>query len=172
MYRCVLSGGAIAGSVVIEAGLARGEVDLAVIADVEIEVSIPVIVEKAGAGAEARVIDSGLGGDLRKGEAFFCAVVAVEMVSPEARDIDVKVSIGVVVTRPAADGKPPGFKAFLPGHVLEGSVSPIAVERVGGAGRKVFRWGQGAAVEEVGKEACGDVIRRFHNLGRFKISGL
>ena len=93
VYRCVLSGGAIAGSVVIEAGLARGEVDLAVIADVEIEVSIPVIVEKAGAGAEARGIDSGLGGNLRKGEAFFCAVVAVEMVSPEARDIDVKVAI-------------------------------------------------------------------------------
>lgn len=37
---------------------------------------------------------------------------------------------------------------------------------------KAGRIDRGAAVEEVGKEAFGDVIRRFHNLGRFKIPGL
>lgn len=152
MNRGVLSGGAIARYVVVEAWLARAEVHLAVIGDVEIEVSITVVVEEGRAGAEPGVIHSALGGNLGEGKVRLRAVVAVEMVASKARDVDVQVSIGVIVANAAAYREPPRLQSFLRGDVLEGAIPPVAVEGVGRAGGQVLRRRQGATVEEVDVE--------------------
>ena len=152
MNRGVLPGGAIARYIVVEAWLARSEIHLAVVGDVEIEVSISVVVEEGAAGAEAGVIDSALGGNLGEGKVRLRAVVAVEMVASKARDVDVQVSIGVIVADAAAYREAPRLQSFLRGDVLEGAIPPVAVEGVGLTGRQVLRRRQGAAVEEVDVE--------------------
>ena len=104
------------------------EVDLHVVAHVEIEETVAVHVAPARARAVMRVLDPGLFGDV--GESAV-AVVAVEDDPAEIGDHQVVEAVVVEVADGAADAEARASESGFLGHVAEGAIAIVAIEAVG-----------------------------------------
>src|SRR2546425_10566760 len=117
----------------------RGEVEVNVIGDEEIEAAVAVVVHEGAAGVPALAIacDAGLGADVGEGA---IAVVVVETVFAEVGDEEVVEAV-VVVIADANALSPAGMnEAGFDGDIGEGGVAIVFEEAIGGraARRKTF----------------------------------
>ena len=104
------------------------EVDVA--ADVEVEFAVAIVVEEDGAGVELAGFEAGDAG-------FFCdvgesavAVVVIQDVGAELRDVEIGEAVVVVVAPDAAEAVVCAGDACGVGDIGEGAVGVVAIESV------------------------------------------
>ena len=167
----------------------NGDPEFDVVADEQVEQSVGVEVEEAGARAPAGIRGVAAGGDVREADRAGLGVVAPDFVGPEVQDVEVRVAVVVDVADGHAHSVAAGVEAALVGDVREAEFAGVqfvavqAVTRdwaagVSGCGRdaRVPGWRQPVTLAEVEVEVAVavDVEERraaAHVLGEVELAG-
>ena len=100
-----------------------------IIADVQIQIAIAVVIEESGARSPTRVVNTG---HVREIDEMAGALVSQQNVPPDAGDVQIDIAIVVVIARGHPHAVAADIGAAAGGNVLERAVAAIAEQLTGG----------------------------------------
>src|SRR5262249_4181455 len=108
----------------------RGEIEIDVVGDEQVEPAVTVVVEERASGAPPRA-RAGESGRARGILERAVAAIAIQAVLAEVADEEIVASVAVVVADTGALSPAARREAGAPGDVFERAIAPVAIEVIG-----------------------------------------